>query len=148
MVPQKVLKELKLKRGIVWLVPRKESKFKEVKEMKRDVQPFLEDKRVKTHKKTEIWSKWQNFEYLRNFQAFRMSFFQRKLHEQLAYQKLGRFIAAFGSYRSKLSQLSILAKKWPNFGLKWPKLRHIRIFLANEYDFLKEDHKKNFHTKN
>ena len=30
----------------------------------------------------------------------------------------------------KLSKLSILAKKWPNFGLKWPKFRHIRIFPA------------------
>ena len=30
----------------------------------------------------------------------------------------------------KLSKLSILAKKWPNFGLKWPKFRHIRIFSA------------------
>ena len=30
----------------------------------------------------------------------------------------------------KLSKLSILDKKWPNFGLKWPKFRHIRIFPA------------------
>ena len=30
----------------------------------------------------------------------------------------------------KLSKLSILAKKWPNFGLKWSKFRHIRIFPA------------------
>ena len=46
----------------------------------------------------------------------------------------------------KLSKLSILAKKWPNFGLKWPKFCHIRI-LHIEYDFFREDHRNNFHTK-
>ena len=56
--------------------------------------------------------------------------------------KLGRFIAALGSYMSKLSKQSILAKKWPNF-------RHLRIFLAYKLcGFLKEDHKGSFHTKN
>ena len=56
----------------VWLVPRKESKFKEVQ-----------------------------------------------------YQKIGRFIAAFGSYIGQIpSKLSILAKN----DLKWTKFRHIRIF--------------------
>ena len=61
----------------VWLVPRKESKFKEV-----------------------------------------------------PYQKLGRFIAAFGSYRSKTLKTVNFCQKWPNFHLKWPKFHQIRIFQA------------------
>ena len=65
----------KVKQDTVWLVPRKESKFKEV-----------------------------------------------------PYQKLRRFIAAFGSYRSKTLKTVNFGKKWPNFRLKWPKFRQIRIF--------------------
>ena len=48
----------------------------------------------------------------------------------------------------KLSKLSILAKKWPNFGLKWQKFAISEFSRHIEYDFLKEDHKNNFHTKN
>ena len=35
----------------------------------------------------------------------------------------------------KLLKLSIFAKKWPNFGLKWPKFCHIRIFPAYTLKF-------------
>ena len=50
--------------------------------------------------------------------------------EQYEKYKLGRFIAAFGSYRSKTLKTVNFGQKWPNFGLKWPKIRHIRIFPA------------------
>ena len=41
-----------------------------------------------------------------------------------------------------------MAKKWPNFGLKNGQNFDISEFSWHvEYDFLKEDHKKNFHTK-
>ena len=73
--------------------------------------------------------------------------FSRRPEKQLSYQKLGRFIAAFGSYRPKtLKTLNsgkngqILALNDKNFAIpefSW----HI------EYDFLKEDHKDNFHAK-
>ena len=59
-------------------------------------------------------------------------------------QKLGRFIAAFGSYMSKTLKTVNFGQKMalngPNFAI--PEFsQHI------EYDFLKEDHKNNFHTK-
>ena len=65
-----------------------------------------------------------------NFPGIQSMTFQRKRLEQLPYQKLGRFIAAFGSYRPKTLKTVNFAPKWPNFGLKWPKFRHIRIFPA------------------
>ena len=52
--------------------------------------------------------KWPIFEYLRSFQAY------RKLYEQHAYKILGRFMAEFGSYRSK-------TLKTVNFGRKKAK---------------------------
>ena len=42
-------------------------------------------------------------------------------------KKLGRFIAAFGSYTSKTLKTVIFCQKWRNFRLKWPKFRQIRI---------------------
>ena len=47
-----------------------------------------------------------------------------------------------------LSKQSIFAKKWPNFHLKWPNFRKSEFSRHIEYDFLKEDHKNNFHTIN
>ena len=38
--------------------------------------------------------------------------------------------------------------KTVNFGHKWPNVGHLRIFRHIHYDFLKEDHKGSFHTKN
>ena len=69
--------------------------------------------------------------------------FQRKLYEQLPYQKLGRFIVAFGGYRSK-------TLKTVNFGQKMalngPNFATSEFSQHIEYDFLKEGHKNNFHT--
>ena len=69
--------------------------------------------------------------------------------KEAPYQKLGRFIAAFGSYMSKtlktvnfcqkIDQMSVLNDQ--SFA-KSEFSRHI------EYDFLKEDNKNNFHTIN
>ena len=39
-------------------------------------------------------------------------------------------------------------QKWPSFGQKWPNFGHLRIPWHIEYDFLKENHMHNFHTKN
>ena len=69
--------------------------------------------------------------------------------KEVPYQKLGRFIAAFGNYRSK-------TLKTVNFGQKMAKfLSYMAKNFAKsefsrhiEYDFLKEDHKNNFHTIN
>ena len=71
----------------------------------------------------------QSLNILDLFKHTEYNFF-KKLYEQHAFQKLGRFMAEFGSYRSKLSKLSILAGKRPNFGLKWPKFCPTRIFQA------------------
>ena len=78
----------------------KESKFKEVKEIKRDLQPFLEDKWVNFTKRPKFGQNDQILNILEYSTHSECDFFQRKLHEQLAYQKLGRFMAVFGSYRS------------------------------------------------
>ena len=69
---------------------------------------------------------------------------QRK--KQLPYHKLGRFIAAFGSYGSR-------TLKTVNFGQKMALLNGPNFAISEfsqhiEYDFLKEDHKNNFYTKN
>ena len=53
--------------------------------------------------------------------------FLRGPQEQLPYQKLGRLIVAFGSYRSKTIKLALNGQ---NFAIPWPKIRHIRIFPA------------------
>ena len=49
-------------------------------------------------------------------------------------KKLGRFIAAFGIYRSKtLKTVNFgqnMALNGQNFAISWPKIRHIRIFPA------------------
>ena len=76
-----------MKQDTVWLIPRKESKFKEVKERKKDLQPFLKIKAKNSQKGRNLVKKGQ----ILNIFKF---------------------------------------------------TRHA------EYDFLKEDHKNNFHTKN
>ena len=91
----------------------------------------------KTLKPVNFGQKWPNFglkcpkfRHIRTFLAYRIWFSQRKSEEQLSYQKLGRFIAAFGSY-NKNSQTCQFRTKWPNFGLiKCPQFCHIRIFLV------------------
>ena len=45
-------------------------------------------------------------------------------------QKLGRFIAAFGSYRSKTHKTVNFGQKWQSFSLKLPKFCQKRIFQA------------------
>ena len=62
--------------------------------------------------------------------------------------KFRRFIAALGSYRSKLSKQSILAPKGQIFVLNGQNLAKSELSRHIEYDFLKEDHKNNFHTEN
>ena len=60
--------------------------------------------------------------------------FSKRTIRTTSIQKLGRFIAAFGSYRSKTLKTVNFDQKWPNFCLKWPKFCQIRIFQA--YIFL------------
>ena len=56
-----------------------------------------------------------------------------------------QILTIFGHFGGqKLSKLSILAKKWP-YG---PDFVISEFSQHIEYDFLKEDHKNNFHTKN
>ena len=74
--------------------------------------------------------KWPNFGHFRIFPAFRVWFSQRRPYAQLPYKKLGGFIAAFGSYRSKTLKNVNFGQKWPNFGHKWPNFGHLRIFPA------------------
>ena len=132
-----------LKQDTVWLVPRRESKFKEV--------PYqsYRSKTLKTVNFCQKWPnfclKWPKFRQIRIFQAYRVWFPQRIPQEQLPYHKLGRFIAAVGSYRSRTLNTVNFGQKMalnePNFAIS-EFSQHI------EYDFLKEDHKNIFHTKN
>ena len=48
----------------------------------------------------------------------------------------------------KLSKLSILAKNGQILVLNGQNFAISEFFRYTEYDFLKEDHKSNFHTKN
>ena len=88
--------------------------------------------------------KWPRFRQIRIFQTYIVRFTQRRRQEQLPCHKFGRFIVAFGSYRPKTLKLAlngqILVLNGQNFAIS-EFSRHI------EYDFLKEDHKNNFHTK-
>ena len=65
--------------------------------------------------------------------------------KEVPYHKLERFIAAFGSYRSRTLKTVNFGQKMalngPNFAIS-EFSQHI------EYDILKEDHKNNFYTKN
>ena len=70
-------------------------------------------------KNSKIGLKWTKFRYsmashITIFPAYRICFSQRRPKEQLPYQKLGRFIAAYGSYRPK-------TLKTVNFGQKMAK---------------------------
>ena len=64
--------------------------------------------------------------------------------KEVTYQKLGRFIAVLGSYRSKtlktVNFYQKMALNGPNYAIS-EFSQHI------EYDFLKENHQNNFHTK-
>ena len=71
--------------------------------------------------------KWPNFGHFRIFRVYRVQFSQRSSQEQLPYQKLGTFMAAFGSYGSKTLKNVNFGQ---NFGHKWPNFGHFRIFLA------------------
>ena len=68
--------------------------------------------------------KWTKFRHIRIFQAYRVWFSERGPSEQLPYQKLGRFIVAFGSYRSKTLRTvnfgQKMAKFWPQIAKFWP----------------------------
>ena len=89
--------------------------------------------------------KWPKFRQIRIFQAYRVWFHQRRPQEQLPYHKLRRFIAAFGSYRSRTLKTVNLGQK---MALNGPNFAISEFSQHKEYDFLKEDHKNNFHTKN
>ena len=72
-------------------------------------------------------------------------FSSKKTIRTTSIAKLGRYIVAFGNYRKK-------TLKTVNFGQKMalngPNYAISEFSQHIEYDFLKEDHKKNFHTKN
>ena len=68
--------------------------------------------------------------------------------KEVQYQKLGRFIAALGSYRSETQKTVILAKNGQILVLNCQNFTISEFSRHKEYNFLKENHKKNFHTKN
>ena len=74
-----------------------------------------------------------------------IGFQERVKIQRSSIPKLGRFIAVLGSYRSKTLKTVNFGQKMtlngPNFAIS-EFSQHI------ECDFLKEDHKNNFHTKN
>ena len=88
--------------------------------------------------------KWPNFGHFRIFPAYRVWFSLRRPYAQLSYQKLGGFIAAFGSYRSKTFRSVIFGQKWPNFGHKWPNFGHLRIFPDHTPTFSEKVHQNSF----
>ena len=61
------------------------------------------------------------------------------------YHKLGRFIAAFGSYKSRILKTVNFGQK---IALNGPNFAISEFSQHIEYDFLKEDYKNSFHTKN
>ena len=69
---------------------------------------------------------------------------QKKLYEQLPYQKLGILIVSFGSYRPKTLKTSKFDQK---MALNGPKYAIPEFSWHIEHDFLKEAHKNNFYTK-
>ena len=68
--------------------------------------------------------------------------------QRSSYQKLGRFITMFGSYRPKTLKT---CQYWPKNGqilvLNGQNSAISEFSRHIENDFLKEDHKNNFHTK-
>ena len=62
---------------------------------------------------------WQKFAISGFSRHKEYDFFQRGPYEQLPYQKLGRFIAAFGSYRAKTLKTVNFAQKMAKF---WPQM--------------------------
>ena len=73
---------------------------------------------------------------------------ERVKFKEVQYQKLGRFIAAFGSYMSKTLKTVNFAKNGQIFVLNGQSFAKSELSRHIEYDFLKEDHKNNFYTKN
>ena len=70
--------------------------------------------------------------------------FSKKTRRTTSMPKIEGFIEAFGSYRPKLSKLSILVKN----GLNGQSFAISEFSRHIEYGCLKGDHKKIFHTKN
>ena len=58
--------------------------------------------------------------------------------KEVPYQKLGRFIAAFGSYKSKTLKTVKFCKKWPNIRLNGPRAREGAIWPPLEEKKLPE----------
>ena len=54
----------------------------------------------------------------------------------------------FGSYGPKTLKPVNFGQKWPNFGLNAQNFAISELSWRIEYDFLKEDQKNYFHTKN
>ena len=92
---------------------------------------------------------WPKIRHLRIFPAYRVWFSERGPSEQIPYQKLGRFIVAFGSYRPKTLKI----------GLKWTKFRYPmsknffdqKIFSGHlshvQTNFMQKIRKKNWTVK-
>ena len=135
------------------MVPRKESKFKEVPYQKiTKIHSCVWKLYVKNSQNSQFLPKNGQF-FVLNGQSFAKSEFSRHIkYDFLKEDHKNNFhtinqedSAAFGSYRSR-------TLKTVNFGqknaLNGPNFAISEFSQHIEYDFLKEDHKNNFHTKN
>ena len=57
-----------------------------------------------------------------NFPGIQSMIFSKKTIRTTSIPKLGRFTAAFGSYRPKTLKNDYFGQKWTNFGLKVAKI--------------------------
>ena len=75
---------------------------------------------ILTKKWQNFGLKWPKFRHIRIFPAYRVWFSQRWPQVYFPYQKLWKFIAAFGRYRPKTLKNGYFGQKWQNFDHFWP----------------------------